>query len=138
VDARSGDAAPEELAAFQRRYWAAWDGCDLEATAECIDEDFAGTFAGPAGAPLLEVDRAGVLELIRASFDRARGERAGWRRSGLLVLRRGSDEAAAAMRVDCLFPAHPEWSNAEITVESYRRRADGRWRICRVHSERLR
>jgi len=135
----SGAAAPpEELGAFHRRYWRAWDLCDLGGTAECLDEDFAGTFAGPQGVPVLEVDRDGALAMIAASFAQARGQQAAWRRTGLLVLQRAPGEAVAAMRVDCLFAAHPDWNNAELTVESYRRGADGRWRIARVHSERLR
>ncbi len=131
-------AQVEDLTAFHRRYWAAWDACDAEATAQCIDPDFRGTFAGPAGAPTLEVDREGALALISASFAQAAGQRAGWRRSGVTVLQRSPDEAAAVMRVECLFPDRPEWNNAEVTVEAYRRDPDGRWRILRVHSERLR
>jgi hypothetical protein len=40
--------------------------------------------------------------------------------------------------VDALFPDHPDWNNSELTVEAYRQGPDGRWRILRVHSERLR
>lgn len=129
---------PEVLAAFHRRYFAAWDRGDLDAMGECLDEAFHGTFAGPEGSEVLEVDRAGVLALMEASFARSRGEAAHWRRSAILWLQRGPAEAAAAMRVDALFPAHPEWNNAELTVESYRRAEDGRWRLLRAHSERLR
>lgn len=135
-DDPSGPA--EDLAVFHRRWWAAWDACDVEATAECVDRDFSGRFAGPDGAPVLEVDRDGVLAMISASFAQSQGQRAGWRRTGLIVLHRGPNEAAAAMRVECLFPDRPEWNNAEVTVEAYRRGPDGRWRILRVHSERLR
>ncbi len=128
----------DDLSAFHRRYWAAWEACDEEATAACLDPDFTGTFAGPDGTPILQVDREGVLTLIRASFALARGQRAGWRRTGVQVLRRGADDAVAAMRVECLFPDRPDWNNAELTVEAYRRAPDGGWRILRVHSERLR
>ena len=131
-------AQEEDLAAFHRRYFAAWDACDLDATAACLAPDFGGTFAGPGDAPLLQVDRAGALTLIGASFAQARGEHGGWRRSGVLLLRRSPTEAVAAMRVDCAFPAHPDWNNAELTIETYRRGEDGRWRILRLHSERLR
>ncbi len=130
--------AGEGLAAFQRRYWAAWDACDLEATAECLDADFSGTFAGPAGQAVLVLGRAETLAMVAAFFARVRGERASWRRSGLLPLHRGGDEAAVAMRVECRFPDHPAWDNAELTVETYRRGVDGRWRLWRAHSERLR
>lgn len=128
----------EDLAAFHRRYWQAWDASDLDGVADCLDDDFAGTFLGPDGAPVLEVDRAGVLQLLEQTFAQYRQTRSGWRRSGLQVLDRGNGEAAATMRVDALFPDHPEWNNAELTLEAYRQGADGRWRICRVHSERLR
>lgn len=129
---------PRDLPAFQRSYWAAWDAADLVAMAACLDEDFAGSFSGPAGSETLRVDRAGVLALMEASFDRSRGERALWRRGGVTWLLRGPHEAVAALRVDALFPDHPEWNNAELTLETYRRGADGRWRIRRVHSERMR
>lgn len=129
---------PAELLAFQRRYWAAWDAADLAAVGECLDGDFRGTFCGPQGAEILQLDRAAATELLAASFALARGARAHWRRSGVVWLERGPQEAAAAMRVDALFPDHPAWNNAELTLETYRRGPDGRWRILRVHSERLR
>lgn len=128
----------EELAAFQRRYWKAWDANDLEGVAACLDEDFSGAFLGPDGAPALEVDRTTVLELLAQSFAQYRQTRSGWRRSGVQVLDRGNGEAVATMRVDGLFPDHPEWNNSELTLEAYRQGSDGRWRIFRVHSERLR
>lgn len=128
----------EDLTAFHRRYWAAWDGGDLAAMAQCLDDGFTGTFSGPGASEPLRVDRAGVLALMEASFDRSRGARGHWRRSGIMWLNRGLNEAMATMRVDGLFPDHPEWNNAELTLEAYRRGADGRWRILRAHSERVR
>jgi len=138
MDAGAASRPAEELSAFHRRYWAAWDGGDIRAVAACLDAAFTGTLSGPEGSETLQVDRAGVLALMEASFDRSRGERARWRRSGLIWLQRGAAEAVAAMRVDALFPDHPEWNNGELTVEVYRRAPDGRWRIMRAHSERMR
>lgn len=138
MNARGEPLFAEDLTAFHRRYWSAWDGGNVAAVAACLDPEFTGTFSGPVGSETLQVDRAGVLALLEASFDRSRSERAKWRRSGLIWLARGADEAAAAMRVDALFPDHPEWNNAELTIEAYRRGPDGRWRIIRAHSERMR
>ncbi len=132
------EGKPEDLAAFHRRYWEAWDAYDLDGVAACLDDDFHGTFLGPDDAPAWQGDRPGVLEMLRATFAQYRQARGGWRRSGVEVLERGAVEAAAAMRVECLFPDHPEWNNSELTLESYRRGADGRWRISRAHCERLR
>lgn len=128
----------EALADFHRRYWRAWDDSDLDGVAACLDDDFLGTFLGPEGAPAIEVDRAGVLEILEQTFAQYRQTRAGWRRSGVIVLDRGNGEAVATMRVDALFPDHPDWNNAELTLEAYRQGPDGQWRISRVHSERLR
>ncbi len=138
MEAPEPQRLPEDLLSFQRHYWAVWDGADLSAVGACLDDSFSGTFSGPEGFETLRVDRAGVLALMEASFGRARGVRARWRRSGIIWLRRGPGEAVAAMRVDVLFPDRPEWNNAEVTVEVYRRAPDGRWRILRAHSERMR
>jgi|GEM_PF-6519577 len=138
MEALGPQGLPGDLTAFQRAYWTAWDGADVAAVAACLDDAFCGTFSGPEGSETLKVDRAGVLALMEASFDRSRGSRARWRRSGVVWLQRGPREAVAALRVDALFPDHPEWNNAELTLETYRRGPDGRWRILRAHSERMR
>lgn len=131
-------AAAETLGAFQRRYWQAWDAGDVAAVSDCLADDFRGVLAGPDAAALFEVDRAGVLSMFQASVRQAHGQRVAWRRTGVVVLERGPGEAAAMMRVDCVYPDQPEWSNAELSLEAYRRGEDGRWRLVRVHSERLR
>jgi hypothetical protein len=128
----------ENPVAFQARYFAAWDACDLEATAECLAADFRGTFGAPAPEDAEVLDRAQTLARVHAFFARIRDEGARWRRSAVTWLRRGPDEAVCAMRVECVFPQRPEWNNAELTLETYRRGDDGRFRIARVTSERLR
>lgn len=132
------EGEPEDPVAFQARYFGAWDAADLEATAACLDEAFSGSFAGPGAGPAEVLDRAGALERIGPFFARVALEAPRWRRTGLFWLRRTADEAVCAMRVDCRFPRHPEWNNAELTLETYRRGSDGRFRIVRVSSERLR
>ncbi len=132
------EGGPEDPVAFQARYFAAWDAADLEGTADCLDAAFSGSFAGPGAGPAEVLDRAGALERIAEFFVRAAPEEPRWRRTGLVWLRRGPDEAVCAMRVECRFPRHPEWNNAELTLESYRRGEDGRFRIVRASSERLR
>ena len=141
VKARVGDSRPAEaetLGAFQRRYWQAWDGGDLAGVGACLADDFQGLLAGPDGAPAFEVDRDGVLSLLRSSLRQASGQRVHWRRDAVVVLERGPDEAAAMMRVVCDYPDRPEWSNVELTLEAYRRGDDGRWLLARASSERLR
>ena len=136
-----GGAQPsvaETLGAFQRRYWQAWDCGDLAGVAACLADDFCGLLSGPDVAPAFEVDREGVLSLLRSSVRQAHGQRVSWRRSEMMVLERGPDEAAAMMRVECIYPDRPEWSNIELTLEAYRRGDDGRWCLVRAHSERLR
>ncbi len=130
--------ASEALQEFQRRLWRAWDASDLDGVAECVAEDFHGTFAGPDGSPLLEADRLGLLELLRSSFAQTRGQQVRWTRGECGILQRGPRDAAAMMRVACSFPEHPHWDNEEVTVEAYRCGEDGRWLLVRAHSERLR
>jgi len=123
----------EEVNAFYREYWRAWDERDVKTIAESLDEEFA-SYLYVSGR-VMQADKEASVEGVRQYMDSVRGKQTLWNRSLLTVVPRSATEVTAAVRSDFSVVDTPV-GEIEVTLEVLRRGADGRWRIVRKWSER--
>lgn len=123
----------EEVNAFYREYWRAWDDRDVKKIAESLDEGFV-SYLYSSGR-VLQANKEASVEGVRQFVDSVRGKQTMWNRSLLTVAPRSATEVTVAVRSDFSVVDTPV-GEIEVTLEVVRRGADGRWRIVRKWSER--
>lgn len=124
----------EEVNAFYREYWKAWDERDVKRIADGLDLEFISYVYAP-GRGVMQANREASLEGVRQYVDSVRGRQTLWNRSLLTVVPRSATEVTAAVRSD-FSVVDTRIGEIEVTVEVLRRGQDGRWRLLRKWSER--
>ena len=124
----------EEVNAFYREYWKAWDERDVKTIADGLDPEFVSYVYAP-GRGVMQANREASLEGVRQFMDSVRARQTLWNRSLLTVVPRSATEVTAAVRSD-FSVVDTRIGEIEVTVEVLRRGADGRWRLLRKWSER--
>jgi len=124
----------EEVNAFYREYWRAWDERDVKKISESLDEGFV-SYLHVSGR-VMQANKEASVEGVRQFMDSVRGKQTLWNRSLLTVAPRSATEVTAAVRSD-FSVVDTTVGEIEVTLEVLRRGADGRWRLVRKWSERL-
>ncbi|MGH9788788.1 MAG: hypothetical protein ACRD4U_08830 [Candidatus Acidiferrales bacterium] len=123
----------EEVNAFYRGYWKAWDERDVKTIAESLDDGFV-SYLYVSGR-VMQANKEASVEGVRQFVDSVRGKQTLWNRSLLTVVPRSATEVTAAVRSD-FSVVDTRIGEIEVTVEVLRRGPDGRWRLARKWSER--
>ncbi|MGH9777091.1 MAG: hypothetical protein ACRD5I_01645 [Candidatus Acidiferrales bacterium] len=124
----------DEVNAFYREYWRAWDDRDVKKIAESLDEGFV-SYLHVSGR-VMQANKEASVEGVRQFVDSVRGKQTLWNRSLLTVVPRSATEVTVAVRSD-FSVVDTTVGEIEVTLEVLRRGADGRWRLVRKWSERL-
>lgn len=127
------DAVAQQVHAFYRDYWKAWEDRDLDGVAAGLAPDFVGLlYVAPQG--VVQLDKEAAVAGVRQFFDAVRGRETLWSRNLLTVVPRSPTEAVVAVRND--FSLFEQGGEVELTIEVLRKGPEGRWSLVRKWSEK--
>jgi hypothetical protein len=127
------DVVVAEIRAFYDEYWKAWDDRNTQSVANGLAGEFVQYMPAPARG-VLQADKPTAVANVDRFFQAVEGRDTLWVRTLLSVVPRSTTEAVAAVRID--FTLVDSGSQVELSVETLKKGADGRWRLVRKWTER--